>query len=81
MFLGFLTSQRPIGPLRHVVDTTCATVAQESGGSARTDYRAIQLAKKKKQRGSSTSSGETPLPPPPAIIQQYLTDLVAVGVR
>ncbi|KAM6927917.1 zinc finger protein ZXDC [Xenentodon cancila] len=29
----------------------------ESGGSARTDYRAIQLAKKKKQRGSSASSG------------------------
>ncbi|XP_011617312.2 zinc finger protein ZXDC isoform X2 [Takifugu rubripes] len=28
----------------------------ESGGSARTDYRAIQLAKKKKQRGSSASS-------------------------
>ncbi|KAM9364387.1 zinc finger protein ZXDC [Pholidichthys leucotaenia] len=29
----------------------------ESGGSARTDYRAIQLAKKKKQRGPSVSSG------------------------
>uniref|UniRef100_A0AAQ6A8C7 C2H2-type domain-containing protein n=1 Tax=Amphiprion ocellaris TaxID=80972 RepID=A0AAQ6A8C7_AMPOC len=29
----------------------------ESGGSARTDYRAIQLAKKKKQRGPSASSG------------------------
>ncbi|CAJ1051947.1 zinc finger protein ZXDC [Xyrichtys novacula] len=29
----------------------------ESGGSARTDYRAIQLAKKKKQRGPSSSSG------------------------
>ncbi|XP_068170573.1 zinc finger protein ZXDC [Antennarius striatus] len=28
----------------------------ESGGSARTDYRAIQLAKKKKQRGPSSSS-------------------------
>lgn len=32
---------------------------QESGGSARTDYRAIQLAKKRKQRGPSASSGET----------------------
>ncbi|TNN29383.1 Zinc finger protein ZXDC [Liparis tanakae] len=29
----------------------------ESGGSARTDYRAIQLAKKKKQRGPPASSG------------------------
>ncbi|XP_004069039.1 zinc finger protein ZXDC [Oryzias latipes] len=29
----------------------------ESGGSARTDYRAIQLAKKKKQRGSCATSG------------------------
>ncbi|KAM3849397.1 zinc finger protein ZXDC [Diretmus argenteus] len=29
----------------------------ESGGSARTDYRAIQLAKKKKQRGPAASSG------------------------
>ncbi|CAK6972662.1 zinc finger protein ZXDC [Scomber scombrus] len=29
----------------------------ESGGSARTDYRAIQLAKKKKQIGPSASSG------------------------
>uniref|UniRef100_A0A8C7Y9V6 Si:dkey-156n14.3 n=1 Tax=Oryzias sinensis TaxID=183150 RepID=A0A8C7Y9V6_9TELE len=29
----------------------------ESGGSARTDYRAIQLAKKKKQRGTSATSG------------------------
>ncbi|XP_035517658.1 zinc finger protein ZXDC isoform X1 [Morone saxatilis] len=31
----------------------------ESGGSARTDYRAIQLAKKKKQRGPSASSGSS----------------------
>ncbi|KAM9362254.1 zinc finger protein ZXDC [Symphorus nematophorus] len=31
----------------------------ESGGSARTDYRAIQLAKKKKQRGPSASSGNS----------------------
>lgn len=31
---------------------------QDSGGSARTDYRAIQLAKKKKQRGSSAGAGE-----------------------
>ncbi|RVE72946.1 hypothetical protein OJAV_G00043760 [Oryzias javanicus] len=29
----------------------------ETGGSARTDYRAIQLAKKKKQRGSSVAAG------------------------
>ncbi|XP_038132646.1 zinc finger protein ZXDC [Cyprinodon tularosa] len=29
----------------------------DSGGSARTDYRAIQLAKKKKQRGSSATPG------------------------
>ncbi|KAI4789209.1 hypothetical protein KUCAC02_035386, partial [Chaenocephalus aceratus] len=29
----------------------------ESGGSARTDYRAIQLAKKRKQRGPAASSG------------------------
>ncbi|XP_008408614.1 zinc finger protein ZXDC [Poecilia reticulata] len=29
----------------------------DSGGSARTDYRAIQLAKKKKQRGSSAGAG------------------------
>lgn len=35
---------------------------QESGGSARTDYRAIQLAKKKKQRGPSSSSGERVVP-------------------
>lgn len=35
-------------------------VCQESGGSARTDYRAIQLAKKKKkQRGPSASSGNS----------------------
>ncbi|XP_032369580.1 zinc finger protein ZXDC [Etheostoma spectabile] len=33
----------------------------ESGGSARTDYRAIQLAKKKKQRGPSASSGTSGL--------------------
>nr|XP_020473931.1 zinc finger protein ZXDC-like isoform X2 [Monopterus albus] len=33
----------------------------ESGGSARTDYRAIQLAKKKKQRGPSASSGSSGL--------------------
>lgn len=32
---------------------------QESGGSARTDYRAIQLVKKKKQRGPSASPGKT----------------------
>ncbi|XP_064422408.1 zinc finger X-linked protein ZXDA isoform X2 [Latimeria chalumnae] len=31
----------------------------ESGGSARTDYRAIQLAKKKKQRGGSTNGTGT----------------------
>ncbi|XP_070815524.1 zinc finger protein ZXDC [Chaetodon trifascialis] len=31
----------------------------ESGGSARTDYRAIQLAKKKKQRGPSAASGSS----------------------
>lgn len=35
------------------------SLCQESGGSARTDYRAIQLAKKKKQRGPSASSGKT----------------------
>uniref|UniRef100_A0A8D0HP66 C2H2-type domain-containing protein n=1 Tax=Sphenodon punctatus TaxID=8508 RepID=A0A8D0HP66_SPHPU len=29
----------------------------ESGGSARTDYRAIQLAKKRKQKGNSNSTG------------------------
>uniref|UniRef100_A0A087Y450 Si:dkey-156n14.3 n=1 Tax=Poecilia formosa TaxID=48698 RepID=A0A087Y450_POEFO len=29
----------------------------DTGGSARTDYRAIQLAKKKKQRGSSAGAG------------------------
>ncbi|KAK5873114.1 hypothetical protein PBY51_013756 [Eleginops maclovinus] len=34
----------------------------ESGGSARTDYRAIQLAKKKKQRGPAPPSG----PPGPS---------------
>lgn len=35
-------------------------LCQESGGSARTDYRAIQLAKKKKkQRGPSASSGKS----------------------
>ena len=39
-------------------ESTCC-VCQESGGSARTDYRAIQLAKKKKQRGPSASPGET----------------------
>ncbi|XP_029907959.1 zinc finger protein ZXDC [Myripristis murdjan] len=33
----------------------------ESGGSARTDYRAIQLAKKKKQRGPAASSGSSGL--------------------
>uniref|UniRef100_A0A3Q3WKM8 C2H2-type domain-containing protein n=1 Tax=Mola mola TaxID=94237 RepID=A0A3Q3WKM8_MOLML len=35
-------------------------LTQFSGGSARTDYRAIQLAKKKKQRGPSASPGKTP---------------------
>ncbi|KAL0600120.1 Zinc finger protein ZXDC [Plecturocebus cupreus] len=30
----------------------------ESGGSARTDYRAIQLAKEKKQRGAGSNAGE-----------------------
>lgn len=35
-------------------------VYKESGGSARTDYRAIQLAKKKKkQRGPLASPGNT----------------------
>lgn len=33
----------------------------ESGGSARTDYRAIQLAKKKKQRGPSSSTASSGL--------------------
>uniref|UniRef100_A0A3Q2UL82 Si:dkey-156n14.3 n=1 Tax=Fundulus heteroclitus TaxID=8078 RepID=A0A3Q2UL82_FUNHE len=33
----------------------------DSGGSARTDYRAIQLAKKKKQRGSSAPPGTSGL--------------------
>ncbi|XP_034023233.1 zinc finger protein ZXDC [Thalassophryne amazonica] len=33
----------------------------DSGGSARTDYRAIQLAKKKKQRGPSASIGSAGL--------------------
>lgn len=43
-----------------------AAGAQDSGGSARTDYRAIQLAKKKKQRGPpASSSSEPPLPPSP----------------
>ncbi|XP_063147742.1 zinc finger protein ZXDC [Candoia aspera] len=31
----------------------------ESGGSARTDYRAIQLAKKRKQKGNGTDIGST----------------------
>ncbi|XP_064130848.1 zinc finger protein ZXDC [Loxodonta africana] len=31
----------------------------ESGGSARTDYRAIQLAKKKKQRGAGNTAGSS----------------------
>ncbi|XP_028700371.2 zinc finger protein ZXDC isoform X1 [Macaca mulatta] len=31
--------------------------SQESGGSARTDYRAIQLAKEKKQRGAGSNAG------------------------
>ncbi|XP_073900605.1 zinc finger protein ZXDC isoform X5 [Castor canadensis] len=30
---------------------------QESGGSARTDYRAIQLVKKKKQKGTGSNAG------------------------
>ncbi|KAL2090603.1 hypothetical protein ACEWY4_012866 [Coilia grayii] len=42
-------------------DTELATVAPssflESGGSARTDYRAIQLAKKKKQKTPTGSAG------------------------
>ncbi|KAJ1110755.1 hypothetical protein NDU88_008101 [Pleurodeles waltl] len=33
----------------------------ESGGSARTDYRAIQLAKNKKQKGSESSPGSSDL--------------------
>lgn len=32
--------------------------SQESGGSARTDYRAIQLVKKKKQKGTGSDEGE-----------------------
>ncbi|XP_064160567.1 zinc finger protein ZXDC isoform X1 [Anguilla rostrata] len=35
----------------------------ESGGSARTDYRAIQLAKRKKQKGPACSPGGTGLGP------------------
>lgn len=35
----------------------------ESSGSARTDYRAIQLAKKRKQRGSAACSGTPVLGP------------------
>ncbi|KAG9352961.1 hypothetical protein JZ751_017537 [Albula glossodonta] len=35
--------------------STCSFL--ESGGSARTDYRAIQLAKRKKQKGPGCSSG------------------------
>ncbi|KAJ8400647.1 hypothetical protein AAFF_G00394160 [Aldrovandia affinis] len=41
--------------------STCSFL--ESGGSARTDYRAIQLAKRKKQKGPGCSSGGTGLGP------------------
>ncbi|KAI1890463.1 hypothetical protein AGOR_G00153960 [Albula goreensis] len=41
--------------------STCSFL--ESGGSARTDYRAIQLAKRKKQKGPGCSSGGTTLGP------------------
>ncbi|XP_051838984.1 zinc finger protein ZXDC isoform X2 [Antechinus flavipes] len=33
--------------------------SQESGGSARTDYRAIQLVKKKKEKGPGSSTGSS----------------------
>nr|XP_042706161.1 zinc finger protein ZXDC [Chrysemys picta bellii] len=36
---------------------TCSSFL-ESGGSARTDYRAIQLAKKRKQKGNGSSTGQ-----------------------
>ncbi|KAJ8259072.1 hypothetical protein COCON_G00180840 [Conger conger] len=41
--------------------STCSFL--ESGGSARTDYRAIQLAKRKKQKGPACSPGGTALGP------------------
>lgn len=56
------------------IDSSAGAGAQDSGGSARTDYRAIQLAKKKKQRGPPASSSSEPpllpssLPPPPTSV-------------
>ncbi|XP_059571783.1 zinc finger protein ZXDC isoform X3 [Alligator mississippiensis] len=41
----------------------------ESGGSARTDYRAIQLAKKRKQKGNGSSTGDNCLE---ELIKNYL---------
>ncbi|KAJ8359274.1 hypothetical protein SKAU_G00157990 [Synaphobranchus kaupii] len=43
--------------------TVSACSFLESGGSARTDYRAIQLAKRKKQKGPACSPGGTGLGP------------------
>uniref|UniRef100_A0A7M4G2L6 ZXD family zinc finger C n=1 Tax=Crocodylus porosus TaxID=8502 RepID=A0A7M4G2L6_CROPO len=39
------------------LNTVTGSSFLESGGSARTDYRAIQLAKKRKQKGNGSSTG------------------------
>lgn len=66
------------------VNASSAAVIQDSCGSARTDYRAIQLAKKKKQRGPSASSSSEQPPRPPVLHLLLLVsncDCDAVGLR
>ncbi|XP_035517659.1 zinc finger protein ZXDC isoform X2 [Morone saxatilis] len=52
------TTSLAVAPVAELLASP-SKVVEESGGSARTDYRAIQLAKKKKQRGPSASSGSS----------------------
>lgn len=49
---------------------------QESSGSARTDYRAIQLAKKRKQKGNGSSTGEKPF-----ILFSFLYTIQGFGIE
>ncbi|KAM4741340.1 zinc finger protein ZXDC isoform 2-T2 [Anableps anableps] len=51
------SSNSSFGPQKDLDLTGSPGRFLDSGGSARTDYRAIQLAKKKKQRGSSATPG------------------------
>ncbi|XP_047438965.1 zinc finger protein ZXDC isoform X2 [Mugil cephalus] len=52
------TASLAVAPVAELLGTPSKMV-EDSGGSARTDYRAVQLAKKKKQKGTSGASGSS----------------------